>query len=104
MTAANAKRNTISDEASFNRLSPSIMLIRYLGTFTLLIIVVADTASGGETMPPKRNPRARVNPVINAVETKATTQDVRITIGNAQLVITLLHFQNCFHEVCHAAT
>src|SRR4051812_42976595 len=61
-------------------------------------------ASGGDTIPPNRKPRANVNPGIMAFDAKATTQDVRITIGNAKLMITRLHFQNSFHEVCHAAS
>jgi hypothetical protein len=27
-----------------------------------------------------------------------------ITIGKAKLIITLLHRQNCFHDVCQAAS
>src|SRR4051812_35721820 len=101
MTAANAKRNTIREEASFSKLSPSIMLTNDFGTATLRIMVVAEIASGGETIPPKRKPRANVNPGIKTFDTNATTQDVMITIGKAKLVITLLHFQNSFHDVCH---
>src|SRR5688572_5303418 len=102
MTAANAKRNTISDDASFRRLSPSTTLTRILGTFTWRIMVVAEIASGGDTIPPKRNPRASVKPGIKAYDAKATTQEVRITIRNAKLVITRRHLQNSFQEVCHA--
>src|SRR5688572_18875797 len=80
------------------------MLCSDLGTLTCRIIVVADMASGGDIIPPRRNPKARVKPGISAVETNATTQDVSITIGNAKLVITRLHLQNSFHEVCHAAS
>ncbi len=104
MMAASAKRNTINDAASFNRLSPSRMLSVDLGTFTLRIMVVDETASGGEMMPPNRNPNASVKPGINAFDTKAITQEVRITMGNAKLVITLLHFQNSFHDTCQAAS
>ena len=67
-------------------------------------MVVADTASGGEMMPPNKNPQANVKPGMNAFDTKAITQDVRITMGNAKLVMTLLHFQNSFHDTCHAAS
>src|SRR6185503_10509064 len=67
-------------------------------------MVVAEIASGGDTMPPKRNPSARVNPGIRAYDAKATTQEVRITMGNAKLMITRLHLQNSFQEVCHAAS
>src|SRR6185295_15348059 len=40
----------------------------------------------------------------NAVETKAITHAVMITIGKAKLAMTRLHFQNSFHEICHAAS
>src|SRR5687768_206726 len=98
MTAASANRKTINDEASLSRLSPSAMLTIDLGAPTCRIMVVAEIASGGEIIPPRRNPRASVKPGISAVDTKATTVAVRITMGNAKLVITLLHFQNAFHD------
>ena len=103
-TVAKANRKTINDEASLRRLSPSIMLTKDLGTFTCRMIVVAEIASGGETIPPSRKPSASVNPGMNALEKKATTQAVIITTGNAKLVITRRHFQNSFQEVCHAAS
>ena len=102
--AAKAKRNTIKEDASFNKLSPSTILKYDLGTFTFLIIVVAEIASGGETMPPKRNPRAIVKLGIIATEVNATTQEVMMTMGKAKLVITLLHFQNSFQDICQAAS
>jgi hypothetical protein len=68
------------------------------------MIVVADMASGGDMIPPKRNPRANVKPGIKALDVNAITHEVRITIGNANPVITLLHFQNSFQDVCHAAS
>src|SRR4030095_7579402 len=104
MTAANAKRNTIKDEASFSKLSPSMMLRSRLGACTCRRIVVADMASGGETIPPRRKPNANVKPGINAYDANATTQEVIITMGNAKLVITRLHFQNSFQETCQAAS
>src|SRR3954470_22414889 len=99
MTAASANRNTMREEASFSRLSPSITARIDLGTFTWRMIVVAEIASGGEMIPPNKNPRASVKPGISLLETNAITQEVKITIGNAKLVMTLLHFQNSFHDV-----
>src|SRR6478736_5786045 len=104
MTAANANLNTINDEASLSRLSPSTILTRLFGTFTCRIMVVAEIASGGDTIPPNKKPSARVNPGISACAANATTQDVRITMGNAKLMITRLHFQNSFQDVCQAAS
>jgi hypothetical protein len=80
------------------------MLTCDFGTSTFRIIVVAEIASGGEMIPPKRKPNATVKPGIIALETNATTHEVRITIGKAKLVITRLHFQNSFHEVAQAAS
>jgi hypothetical protein len=81
-----------------------MMLTIDFGTCTLRIIVVAETASGGEIIPPNRNPSARLKPGISQVEINATTQEVRITIGNAKLVMMRLHFQNSFHDTCQAAS
>src|SRR4051812_33585036 len=88
ITAAEANRNTIREEASFRRLSPSIMLTSDLGTFTSRMMVVAEMASGGDIMPPKRKPNASVNCGMIALDTNAITQDVMMTIGKAKLVIT----------------
>src|SRR6059058_5642408 len=104
MIAAKAKRKTIREEASFIRLSPSIIVTRDLGTFTLRMMVVADMASGGDMIPPNKKPSAQVKPGISTVESNATTKEVMITIGKAKLVMTLRHFQNSFHEVCHEAS
>jgi hypothetical protein len=104
ITVARAKRNTISDDASLSRLSPSIMLTNPFGTFTLRMMVVAEMASGGETIPPNRKPSANVKPGMQAWATKAITQEVSITIGNAKLVITRRHFQNSFQDTCQAAS
>src|SRR5882762_6999868 len=104
MTAAKAKRNTIRDEASLRRLSPSITLTNILGAFTWRIMVVAEIASGGDTIPPNRKPSASVKPGMIAYDAKATTQEVRITMGNAKLMMTRFHLQNSFHEICQAAS
>src|SRR3954447_9025998 len=92
------------EEASLRRLSPSMILTSDFGTFTCRIIVVAEIASGGDMMPPKRKPSDSVKPGINELDTNATTQEVMITMGKAKPVITRLHFQNSFQEVSHAAS
>src|SRR5260221_4410557 len=104
MTAAKAKRNTISDEASLRRLSPSITLTSTLGTFTWRIMMDAEIASGGDTIPPSRKPRASVKPGMKACDAKATTQEVKITMGKAKLMMTRFHLQNSFHDICQAAS
>src|SRR6187549_672176 len=104
MTAANANRNTINEEASLSRLSPSAILTRLFGAFTCRIIVVAEIASGGDTIPPNKNPRANVKPGMKAYDANATTHDVKITIGNAKLIITPGPFQRWFHDTCQAAS
>lgn len=73
--ATNAKRNTMRDEAPLSRLSPSMMLTIAFGTLTPRIMAVAETASGGETMPPKRKPKAKVKPGIKAPDTNANTHE-----------------------------
>ena len=98
-TAANANLKTTKLDASFMRLSPSTMVMKRLGTLMVFKIALADTASGGETMPPNKKPVARVKPGIRAADTKATTQEVRITTGKAKLLITRRHFQKSFQEV-----
>src|SRR4030095_17129451 len=98
MTAANANRNTIRDVASLSKLSPSMIMTSNFGTFTCLRMVVADTASGGEIIPPNKKPNANVKPGISQLDTNAITQEVMITMGNAKLVMTLRHFQNSFHD------
>src|SRR5690349_12114510 len=104
MTAARAKRKTMREEASLSRLSPSTMLNNDFGTFTSRMMVVEEMASGGETTPPSKKPSASVNPGMRAQETTATTQEVRMTIGNAKLAIMRLHFQNSFQDICQAAS
>jgi len=76
----------------------------FLGAFTCRIMVVADIASGGEMIPPNKNPRANVNPGIKAFDIIAITVDVNMTIGNAKLRITLRHLQNSFQDTCQAAS
>src|SRR5687768_4599323 len=98
-TAIKAKRKMIKLAASFSRLSPSMMAARILGTFTYFNTEVADTASGGEMMPPSKKPSAMVKPGMIELDTQATTSEVRITIKNAKLLITRRYRQNSFHEV-----
>src|SRR5688572_5096309 len=103
-TAIKAKRNTIKLDASFNRLSPSTIEETLLGTFTYFSTDVADTASGGDTMPPSKNPNASVNPGMTALDTIATTNEVTMTIRKAKLDTTRRQRQSSFHEVAHAAS
>src|SRR5258706_13408249 len=64
----------------------------------------AEIASGGDTIPPNRKPRASVKPGMKAYDAKATTQEVKITMGNAKLMMTRFHLQNSFHDICQAAS
>ncbi len=64
----NCKPYMIRLEASLIRLSPSRMVESLLGTLNPFITDVAATASGGEMMPPNRNPNASVNPGIRYTE------------------------------------
>ena len=57
----------MSELASLNKLSPSRMADIRLGTFTNFIMVAADTASGGETMPPNKKPKATEKPGIKVL-------------------------------------
>ena len=66
--------------------------------------MVAETASGGEIIPPSKKPNANVKPGMIAKDANATTQDVRSTIRNAKLAMILLHFQNSFQDICQAAS
>ncbi|MNE72615.1 hypothetical protein D3C80_1685730 [compost metagenome] len=59
-----ANRKIISEEASFSKLSPSRIEASLFGTFTNFRIAPALTASGGETIPPNKNPKAKENPGI----------------------------------------
>lgn len=80
------------------------MLTIDFDTLTRRMMVVAEMASGGEIIPPNKNPSASVKPGINQVEINAIRQDVRITIGNAKLMMIRRHLQNSFHETCQAAS
>jgi len=100
--AASAKRKTIKLEASLMRLSPSRTVKPRFGTLNPFSIEFAATASGGEIMPPSRNPSASVKPGIIAFEIKATVAEVKITRPNANRMIGRFHFHNSFHEMFHA--
>ena len=103
-TAASANRNTISAEASLSRLSPSSTLVSTFGTFTCRRMVVAEMASGGETMPPSKKPSASVKPGMRAWATTATRHEVRMTMGKAKLAMRRRARQNSFHDTCQAAS
>ncbi len=103
-TAAKANRKTTKLEASLSKLSPSTMVTKRLGTLMFYKMALAETASGGDTMPPNKKPVAKVKPGIRAADTNATAHDVMITTGNAKLDITRRHFQKSFHDVFQAAS
>jgi hypothetical protein len=104
ITAVRANLKTIKLEASFSKLSPSIIVTNLFGIFTSFKMDVAATASGGDMMAPNKNPNGKVKPGMTELDTKAITHDVRITIPKAKEPMTLRHFQKSFHEVCHAAS
>ena len=62
--AIKANLKIISEEASFKRLSPSNIVDVVLEIFTNLVMASVLTASGGETIPPNKNPNPSVNPGI----------------------------------------
>src|ERR1044071_3636228 len=101
--AASAKRNTIKLDASLIRLSPSRIVTTRLGAFTPCNTEVAATASGGEIIPPNKNPRASEKSGMIALERNATAAEVKITNPKARREIGCFHFQNSCHEVFHAA-
>src|SRR5688572_18735632 len=104
LTATKAKRKIIKLDASLSRLSPSMIAAIVFGILTYLSTEVAETASGGEMMPPNKKPRAIVKPGIRLLETTAITKEVIITTRNANVLTTRLHFQRSFHEVYQAAS
>ena len=59
-----ANLKMMSDEASFSKLSPSRIEANLFGTFINFKIAPELTASGGETIPPSKNPNAKENPGI----------------------------------------
>src|SRR5687767_2692184 len=103
-TAISANLKMIRLAASFIRLSPSMIADKLLDTLTCFKTEVADTASGGEMIPPSKKPSAMENPGIIELDTIAITNEVRITMRKAKLLITRRYFQNSFHEVFHAAS
>ena len=104
MMAASAKRNTIKLDASFTRLSPSRIAVRRFGTLIFLSTDVAATASGGDMMPPNKNPSAKVNPGIIALDANATAVAVTNTNPKANMEITRRHFQKSAQDVNQAAS
>ena len=95
---------TILLPTSLNRLSPSRMDDTRLGTFTNFKMALVLTASGGETIPPSRKPKAREKPGIKALATNATAKAERNTTKKAKLPIIRLHFHSSFHDIAHEAS
>jgi hypothetical protein len=94
----------IRDEASFSKLSPSKIVENLFGSFTNLVIALALTASGGETIPPSKNPKDKVNPGINQYEAKATPTALINTTIKAKESIILRHLNNSLNEQPQAAS
>ncbi|GIK59564.1 MAG: hypothetical protein JETCAE03_06250 [Ignavibacteriaceae bacterium] len=94
----------ISEEASFNKLSPSKMVESRLGIFTNFVIAFALTASGGETIPPNKKPNAKVKPGINQYAVNATLIAEMKTTIKAKLRIILRHLKSSLNEEDQAAS
>src|ERR1700741_4830079 len=84
------------------RLSPSRTVKPRFGSFNPFSIEFAATASGGEIIPPSRNPSASVKPGIMAFEINATVAEVKMKRPNANKMIGRFHFHNSFHEMFQA--
>ena len=97
--AIRANLTMMSELASLNKLSPSRMADIRLGTFTNFIMVAADTASGGETMPPNKKPKATEKPGIKVLAINPTTRAVINTTIKANELIILRHRHSSFHEL-----
>ncbi len=103
-TANIANRKIINEDASLSKLSPSRMDVTRRGTFTNLRIALALTASGGETMPPNKNPIANDMPGRNILAAIATDVAVKNTTIKAKLEMIRRYFQSSFHEIAKAAS
>src|SRR5690606_2272859 len=101
---AKAIRNTVREAASLTKLSPSNKVTPRFGMLTPLRTEVAATASGGEIIPPNRNPNASVNPGIKLTDKYATAMEVTKTSPKPMVRIDLRLLQKLFHEVYHAAS
>ena len=94
----------MSELASLNKLSPSSTADTRRGTFTNFMMAAADTASGGETMPPIKKPRATENPGMNVLAIYPTTKAVINTTIKANEPMMRRHRQSSFHELATAAS
>ena len=94
----------ISELASLNKLSPSSTAEMRRGTFTNFIMAAADTASGGETMPPIKKPRATEKPGMNVLAIYPTTKAVINTTMKANEPMMRRQRQSSFHELATAAS
>ncbi len=103
-TATIANCIIMSEEASFNKLSPSKMVETHLGRCTNLVMALALTASGGETIPPNKKPNASVKPGINQYVKNATLMAVIKTTMKAKLRIILRHLKSSLNEQDQAAS
>ena len=103
-TDINANLTMISELASLKRLSPSKIAEILRGTFTNFIIAAALTASGGDTIPPKRKPKGIEKPGMKWLAMNATTDAVMNTTMKANDVMMRRHRHNSFHELDIAAS
>ena len=94
----------ISELASLNKLSPSSTADTRRGTLTNFIMAAADTASGGETMPPIKKPRATENPGMNVLAIYPTTKAVINTTIKANEPMMRRQCHSSFHELAAAAS
>src|SRR5690349_184689 len=101
-TVISANLKMIKEDASLSKLSPSKIEEKRLGTFTNFKIAFALTASGGDTIPPNKNPSANVKPGMKLLATIATDNAEKNTTINAKLPIIRLQRQSSFQEIDQA--
>lgn len=64
----------------------------------------ALTASGGDTIPPNKNPKANENPGIKELAKKATAVEVKNTTRKEKLPMILYHRFSPLNEIDQAAS
>ena len=101
--AAMAVRSATRAVASLSRLSPSRIATIRRGMPTLRAIVVAATASGGETTAPSAKAAASETPGITAQATRPTSTVVNTTAPTARMPIACRLARTSTSEVRSAA-
>src|SRR5574343_1659999 len=89
--------------ASFTRLSPSSILVTFLGIVIFLKTAVAATASGGEMMAPNKKPMAMVKPGKSAFAINPMPNVVTNTMVNARIAMGFRFCLNSYQLVLNAA-